>query len=118
MSTQGKTAPQEGENQKTMKESQSKMPFMSFLFLKCSSPCLSLHILGLKRKRDDEDYTPGGAPLDVALKKNIVHLYYDNLLTPEEIGEGIQTFTNGDTHGTNHKRLSIYCILYFFCFCS
>ena len=33
-------------------------------------------------------------------------------------GEGIQTFTNGDTHGTNHKRLSIYCILYFFCFCS
>ena len=42
---------------------------------------------GVKRLR--EELGPigryGGAPLAVAVKKNIVHLYYDLLLTPEEI---------------------------------
>ena len=43
---------------------------------------------GLKRQRE-ESLGPagsyGGAPLSVAARKNIVHLYYDRLLTPEEI---------------------------------
>jgi hypothetical protein len=30
-------------------------------------------------------YKRGGAPLEVALKKNIIHLHYDMLITPEQI---------------------------------
>jgi len=30
-------------------------------------------------------YTCGGAPLEVALKKNIIHLHYGMLLKPEQI---------------------------------
>ena len=30
-------------------------------------------------------YKRGGTPLEVALKKNIIHLHYDMLMTPEQI---------------------------------
>ena len=38
----------------------------------------------MKRQRD-EPGSYGGAPLSVQMKKNIVHLYYNLLLTPKEI---------------------------------
>ena len=30
-------------------------------------------------------YKHGGTPLEVALKKKIIHLYYDMLMTPDQI---------------------------------
>jgi len=43
-------------------------------------------LLRYKRRRSDgEVYTRGGAPVEVALKKNIIHLHYDMLLTSEQI---------------------------------
>ena len=43
----------------------------------------------LKQQRGSDDYTPGGASLDVGLRKNIIHLHYDLLWTPEEIAPTI-----------------------------
>ena len=37
------------------------------------------------RRSNGEVYARGGAPLEVALKKNIIHLHYDMLSTPKQI---------------------------------
>ena len=48
-------------------------------------------------------YTRGGAPLEVALKKNIIHLHYDMLLTPEQITPLIVSpRCEGSVHQTAH----------------
>jgi transposase len=46
---------------------------------------------GTKRQRDQGNAGNGGAPLAVALKKNIIHMHYDLLMTPEEIAPLIES---------------------------
>jgi transposase len=66
------------------------------IFNFCPSPLSSNSLstlAGSKRQRCDgeQDERMGGAPLDVALKENIIHMYYDLLMTPEEIAPLIKS---------------------------
>jgi len=48
----------------------------------CGHLMIVLFLCRMKRQRGSSTYTSSGAPLELAIRKNIIHIHYDMLMSP------------------------------------